>query len=814
MTTRCVKWSEEAADFWETAPDESVVLDIVVSYSCESQTGEGFEELINSLNSENIKRKIQKVNITDTSYLYRHTIPEFSAYSDPSVPTKWFLTNKSSIEKLTIDKEVKSWASGLADALFQSWFKKIKEDFAGDLYGSGILPLFREAVLSEANDAVSEIKGTLRQCIDFILEECAYTCAFFKNVIMVYPTGLTRPIEIATEQYGNDIRSLSYNLSNNAQRNKHRGLDKNKLNSAIIEFITNTNRNVNFFVISKNGDIIYKNESLQKIVSETNAMTLNPKTWEFSAKVMETKKQIVDEENDKGKSFLSVKAPLIIDGEVEGVIGLAIDITDRKKLEHLVLQKKLWISKKLLSEAVAHDVRSPLLALSMIADRCKNLPEQEHVNLRNAIDSIECILDRLLEKYENAENRSREQSDGSEERYICVDLTLPELVEHKKRQYGNKITFKCPKFSRDFIFVRGDYQDFRRMISNLLNNASEAAENVEGRKGVVEVVLVVKNRKVEIRIKDNGKGMPKEVADKIMSDVSVTSGKEGGHGIGMRQVRMTAQSMEGEMSIKSEENVGTEITLTFPQSDPPRWFANKIVLNKGDAVVVLDDDPSVFDIFKRRFAEYSKDVDVKCFTQGRECADFINSIEDKSKVFLLADYELREQGFNGVDVVEQTGTQDRHILITSVYVAKIKDFNEKARFIKMFPKSAGLEGVSIVVKDGNGEEKSADIVFVDDAENLTKALCEDAKAKGLSADSYASGEDFLRNLEKYPKSVKIVADYELGGDMTGLELAKKLHELGYDNLYLMSGRTIDESSVPPYLNVMLKTEDNIRKALA
>ena len=52
----------------------------MVSQANESQTGEGFEELVNTINSEDIKRKVKKVVITGTSYLYRHTIPHFSGY--------------------------------------------------------------------------------------------------------------------------------------------------------------------------------------------------------------------------------------------------------------------------------------------------------------------------------------------------------------------------------------------------------------------------------------------------------------------------------------------------------------------------------------------------------------------------------------------------------------------------------------------------------------------------------------------------------------------------------------------------------------
>jgi hypothetical protein len=49
---RLVKWGKESQEFFEKAKDNSVVLDLVISFACASQTGVGFEELVNTINSE------------------------------------------------------------------------------------------------------------------------------------------------------------------------------------------------------------------------------------------------------------------------------------------------------------------------------------------------------------------------------------------------------------------------------------------------------------------------------------------------------------------------------------------------------------------------------------------------------------------------------------------------------------------------------------------------------------------------------------------------------------------------------------------
>ncbi|MDR2251477.1 MAG: hypothetical protein LBD98_01375 [Endomicrobium sp.] len=163
-TERLVKWSKESQEFFEKAKDNSIVLDLVISFACASQTGEGFEELVNTINSEGIKRKVKKVIITDTSYLYRHGIKNFQKYSDISIPTVWFQNNEKAIEKLRIPKEIKPWAEYLDTETFKKWYQKIMIDFAGDEKGNGINLEFRKVVLDKANSEILKGDFTIQAC--------------------------------------------------------------------------------------------------------------------------------------------------------------------------------------------------------------------------------------------------------------------------------------------------------------------------------------------------------------------------------------------------------------------------------------------------------------------------------------------------------------------------------------------------------------------------------------------------------------------------------------------------------------------------
>jgi hypothetical protein len=84
--------------------------------------------------------------------------------------------------------------------------------------------------------------------------------------------------------------------------------------------------------------------------------------------------------------------------------------------------------------------------------------------------------------------------------------------------------------------------------------------------------------------------------------------------------------------------------------------------------------------------KYEEEITVKYFTKGLEALKYIKSLENKEKAFLIADYELRKQDINGINIIEKSGMKDRHVLVTNAYLSDIKDFNKKSDYVKIFHK--------------------------------------------------------------------------------------------------------------------------------
>lgn len=313
---------------------------------------------------------------------------------------------------------------------------------------------------------------------------------------------------------------------------------------------------------------------------------------------------------------------------------------------------------------VAHDIASPIFALQMILPRCDVLPE----NTRNALSKFSI---RIMDIAQNFLSQFKQKSDdsitigGITRTDALIYSELIEIVTEKKYEYSN-----CPiKFTPEinpnsyFTFVNIDVDAFKRMVSNLINNSVDA---LEAKDGSITIHLDTIADRVQIIIEDNGKGIPKEVLEKIRNNISVTLGKIDGHGIGFSQIRDTILNNRGTLSIDSQIGHGTKVSITFPKTRTPTWITEKITLNHDDLVVIVDDEPYIHEAWECKFRLTAPNLLLKHFEQGAEVIKFLNQLpeEEKQKIFLLTDYELLNQKLNGLDIINKTGIK-RSVLVTS-----------------------------------------------------------------------------------------------------------------------------------------------------
>ena len=113
-------------------------------------------------------------------------------------------------------------------------------------------------------------------------------------------------------------------------------------------------------------------------------------------------------------------------------------------------------------------------------------------------------------------------------------------------------------------------QDIGRVILNLINNSFYA---VSEKKKITEngyeptVILSTKKvkDKVEIRVKDNGDGIPPKVLDKIFHPFFTTKPTGQGTGLGLSMsYDIITKGHGGEIKVKTKEGEGSEFIISLP----------------------------------------------------------------------------------------------------------------------------------------------------------------------------------------------------------------------------------------------------------
>lgn len=112
-------------------------------------------------------------------------------------------------------------------------------------------------------------------------------------------------------------------------------------------------------------------------------------------------------------------------------------------------------------------------------------------------------------------------------------------------------------------------QDIGKVLLNLYNNAfyavtEKSKQQSENYQPTVSVTTKKINNKVEIKVADNGNGIPQKVIDKIFQPFFTTKPTGQGTGLGLSLAYDIVKAHGGEIKVETKENEGAEFTIILP----------------------------------------------------------------------------------------------------------------------------------------------------------------------------------------------------------------------------------------------------------
>lgn len=338
-----------------------------------------------------------------------------------------------------------------------------------------------------------------------------------------------------------------------------------------------------------------------------------------------------------------------------------------------------------LAEQVAHDVRSPLVALQMIAATESGIPEEKRILLQSAVARIRDITNHLQTKSKVAPLESVE-SKSSLSTELVFSL-LESIISEKRIQYSGQsgIQINTTLDLKSYgLFAKVNAVEFKRVLSNLINNGVEALQE----DGSVNITLFSTGPNITLKLEDNGNGIPSEVLPRLMQR-GASFGKINGSGLGLFHARSSIESCGGKLSIESEVGQGTTLTIQLPMAEAPSWFSSELRLEKNSLVLILDDDPTIHGTWDTRFSEIltpNSGIKLLHFNLATNFEAWLSEAPPGVRFICLMDYGLISGGATGLDIIEKFELGDRAVLVTSRYEEeRIRERCEKAG-VRMIPK--------------------------------------------------------------------------------------------------------------------------------
>lgn len=368
---------------------------------------------------------------------------------------------------------------------------------------------------------------------------------------------------------------------------------------------------------------------------------------------------------------------------VAAIIASILGFIAYREKERVAVQAELAIANEIrgITQQVAHDIRSPLTALQIVTGTLGEIDQEKRSIIESATNRINSIANDLLVKGKEIESgetvqRVEKSPEGYNLKLVYLPLMLETLFTEKRIQFqkNTNIQLGLNLIESYESFALVNVSDLGRAISNLINNSVEA---VEEKKGVV--IVSAKTffdndlKKIEISIKDNGKGIPNVVL-KRLGQRGVTYGKsksldKSGSGLGVHYAKKIIDKHNGNFQIDSTLGVGTNIKMTLNLQDTPKWFLKEINLRNKKNIVFLTEDNHLEVLWQNRIlATGLEDIQILSFSKIADFKDyFYKNINKMRQTLYVIDNELGLSAGEGQAVISELAIESYTVLIVDEF---------------------------------------------------------------------------------------------------------------------------------------------------
>lgn len=336
------------------------------------------------------------------------------------------------------------------------------------------------------------------------------------------------------------------------------------------------------------------------------------------------------------------------------------DITEIKlaELELKKAKEKAEESDRLKSTFMAnmsHEIRTPMNGILGFADLLKT-PNLSGESQKRYIEAINSSGKRMLDIINDLIDISKIESGQLEIKKENSDITelLNELImfftpDAKKRGINLSLNIQLP----DKFIVETDKTKLAQVITNLLKNALKFT----GEKGNIELGCGIQDKNnLRFFVKDTGRGIRKEISDKIFERFRQgdNSDEHEGVGLGLAISKAYVELLGGRIELKSEPGKGSVFSFTLP-FNPAGSSVTSPVISSGKSenalsqvkLLIVEDDDLNYSLLK----ELLKKIRIStCY--ARNGLEAVNMIKDQPDISLVL-MDIKLPVMNGNEATRQ-----------------------------------------------------------------------------------------------------------------------------------------------------------------
>ncbi len=312
----------------------------------------------------------------------------------------------------------------------------------------------------------------------------------------------------------------------------------------------------------------------------------------------------------KGKKLIPVEMSLAAQKIEDGnyfITAIIRDLTERKKMEGMLLQSEKLKSLGTVTAGVSHDFNNILAIISGNIQLLEG-SNKDNKELMDTISTIEravkdgAEITRRMLKFTSSEKDTAgfELHDINKLIKQAIDFTTPRwrnMAQAKGKNYHIET-----EGTEEVYSILCNPAEIREALVNLINNSLDAMPDG----GCISFNTWSRMDMVFMSISDNGEGMSDDIKKKVFDPFFTTKGV-GGTGLGMSMTYGIISKHGGEIKLESKKGKGSTYTMHFPiptkaGNSKETFEMGQEIKSKGLRIMVVDDNKEVCRILDKFFS--------------------------------------------------------------------------------------------------------------------------------------------------------------------------------------------------------------------